>query len=45
MSILVVAENSNKEIKSSTLNSINAASKINEDIHLVSYNSNNSVNL
>ena len=35
MSILVVAENSNKEIKSSTLNSINAASKINEDIHLV----------
>ena len=35
MSILVVAENSNKEIKSSTLNSINAASKINDDIHLV----------
>ena len=35
MSILVVAENSNKEIKSSTLNSINAASKINEDIDLV----------
>ena len=35
MSILVVAENSNNEIKSSTLNSINAASKINEDIHLV----------
>ena len=35
MSILVVAENTNKEIKSSTLNSINAASKINDDIHLV----------
>ena len=35
MSILVVAENSNKEIKSPTLNSINAASKINDDIHLV----------
>ena len=35
MSILVVAENSNTEIKSSTLNSINAASKINDDIHLV----------
>ena len=35
MSILVVAENSNNEIKSSTLNSINAASKINNDIHLV----------
>ena len=35
MSILVVAENSNKEIKSSTLNSISAASKINDDIHLV----------
>ena len=35
MSILVVAENSNKEIKSSTLNSINAASKINDNIHLV----------
>jgi len=35
MSILVVAENSNNEIKSSTLNSIAAASIINEDIHLV----------
>jgi len=35
MSILVVAENSNNEIKSSTLNSINAASKINDDIHLI----------
>jgi len=35
MSILVVAENSNKEIKSSTLNTINAASKIGDDIHLV----------
>ena len=35
MSILVVAENYNNEIKSSTLNSIAAASIINEDIHLV----------
>ena len=35
MSILVVAENSNNEIKSSTLNSIAAASIINDDIHLV----------
>jgi len=35
MSILVVAENSNTEIKSSTLNTINAASKIGDDIHLV----------
>ena len=35
MSILVVAENSNEEIKSSTLNTVNAASKINDDIHLV----------
>ena len=35
MSILVVAENSNNEIKSATLNSIAAASIINEDIHLV----------
>ena len=35
MSILIVAENSNKEIKSSTLNTVNAASKIDEDIHLV----------
>jgi len=35
MSVLVVAENSNNEIKSSTLNSIAAASIINEDIHLV----------
>ena len=35
MSILVIAENSNKEIKFSTLNSVNAASKINDDIHLI----------
>jgi len=35
MTILVVAENSNKEIKSTTLNSISAASKISDDIHLV----------
>ena len=35
MKILVVAENSNKEIKSSTLNTINAASQISDNIHLV----------
>ncbi len=35
MGILVVAENSNEEIKSSTLNCISAASQIGEDIHLI----------
>ena len=35
MSILVVAEHSNKELKSSTLNCITAASKINDDIHVL----------
>ena len=35
MSILVIAEHSNQEIKSSTLNSIMAASEINDDIHLL----------
>ena len=32
MSILVIAEHSNQEIKSSTLNSIMAASEINDDL-------------
>ncbi len=35
MSILVVAENSNSELKSSTSNTITAASNINDDIHVV----------
>ena len=35
MSILVVAENSNKELKSTTLNCITAASKINDEIHVI----------
>jgi len=35
MSILVIGEHNNKELKSSTLNSITAASVINDDIHVV----------
>ena len=35
MSILVLSENSNNELKSSTLNTIFAASKIGEDIHVL----------
>ena len=35
MNILVVAENSNKELKSSTLNCIAAASKISDEIHVI----------
>ena len=35
MSILVIGEHDNKELKSSTLNSITAASVINDDIHVV----------
>ena len=35
MTVLVVAEISNKELKSSTFNTITAASNINEDIHVV----------
>ena len=35
MSILVVSENSNKELKSTTLNCITAAKKISEEIHVV----------
>ena len=35
MSILVLSEHSNNEIKSSTLNTISAASKINDDIHVL----------
>ena len=35
MSILVVSENSNKELKSTTLNCISAARKISEEIHVI----------
>ena len=35
MAVLVIAEHDNDNIKSSTLNTISAASKINEDIHLL----------
>ena len=35
MSILVLSENSNNELKSSTLNTISAASNISDDIHVI----------
>ena len=35
MSILVVSENSNKELKSTTLNCITAARKISDEIHVI----------
>ena len=35
MSILVVSENSNKDLKSTTLNCITAARKISDEIHLI----------
>ena len=35
MSILIIAEHSNSEVKSSTLNTISAASKINKDIEVL----------
>ncbi len=35
MSVLVVAEHDNKNLKSSTLNTISAAEKLSEDIHLL----------
>ena len=35
MSILVVSENSNKELKSTTLNCITAAKKISDEIHVI----------
>ena len=35
MSILVVSENSNKELKTTTLNCISAARKISEEIHVI----------
>ena len=35
MSVLVVAEHDNKNLKSSTLNTISAAEKLSEEIHLL----------
>ena len=35
MTILVVSENSNKELKSTTLNCITAARKISDEIHVI----------
>ena len=35
MSILVLAEHNNKDIKSSTLSTISAASQIDEEIHVL----------
>ena len=40
MSILVLAEHNNSEVKSSTLNTINAASLINSDIEVLVLGSN-----
>ena len=35
MSVLLIAEHNNKEIKSFTLNAITAASQIDEDLHIL----------
>ena len=35
MSVLVVAEHDNSELKSFTLNTVNAASKIDTDVHVL----------
>ena len=40
MSILLIAEHNNKEIKPFTFNAISAASKINEDVHVLVLGSN-----
>ena len=40
MSILLIAEHNNKEVKPFTLNAINAASQINEDVHVLVLGSN-----
>ena len=40
MSVLLIAEHNNKEIKPFTLNAISAASKINEDVHVLIIGSN-----
>ena len=40
MSILLIAEHNNKEVKPFTLNAITAASQINEDVHVLVIGSN-----
>jgi len=40
MSVLLIAEHNNKELKPFTLNAISAASKINEDVHVLVLGSN-----
>ena len=40
MSVLLIAEHNNKEIKPFTLNAISAASQINEDVHVLVIGSN-----
>ena len=40
MSILLIAEHNNKELKPFTLNAISAASQINEDVHVLVLGSN-----
>ena len=40
MSVLLIAEHNNKEVKPFTLNAISAASQINEDVHVLVLGSN-----
>ena len=40
MSVLLIAEHDNKEVKPFTLNAISAASQINEDVHVLVIGSN-----
>ena len=40
MSVLLIAEHNNKELKPFTLNAISAASQINEDVHVLVIGSN-----
>ena len=35
MSVLIIVEHNNKELKPFTLNAISAASQINEDVHVL----------
>ena len=35
MSVLLIAEHNNKELKPFTLNAISAASKVNEEVHVL----------
>ena len=40
MSVLIIVEHNNKELKPFTLNAISAASQINEDVHVLVLGSN-----